>query len=125
MDRLTEMCHLAPLPPHATAIDVAQNYLDTVFELHGLSRELVSDRDTKFTSQIWRDVVKLCGTTLSMSTAYHPESDGRTGRMNKVIEDMLRHYISPNQDNWDMLLSLAAFAIKTWSRQPLITLLSD
>ena len=111
VDRLTKMCHLAPLPPHATAIDVAQNHLDTVLKLHGLSRELVSDRDTKFTSQIWRDVMKLCGTTLSMSTAYHPESDGQTERMNQVIEDMLRHYISPNQDNWDMLLSLAEFAI--------------
>ena len=57
------------------------------------------------------DIMKLCGTTLSMSTAYHPKSDGQTERMNQVIEDMLRHYISPNQENWDELLSCAEFAI--------------
>ena len=55
--------------------------------------------------------MKPCGTTLSMSTAYHLESDGQTERIKQVIEDMLRHYISLNQDNRDMLLSLAEFAI--------------
>ena len=45
------------------------------------------------------------------STAYHPQSDGQTERMNRVLEDMLRHYVNPKQNNWDELLSCAEFAV--------------
>ncbi len=51
------------------------------------------------------------GIRRSMSTAYHPQSDGQTERMNRVLEDMLRHYVSPNQSDWDKHLPLVEFAI--------------
>lgn len=46
-----------------------------------------------------------------MSTAFHPQTDGNTERVNRVLEDMLRHYIDPTQTNWDTLLPLVEFAI--------------
>ena len=55
--------------------------------------------------------MRLCGTTLSMSTSYHPKTDGQTELMNLVLEDMLRHFVAPNQSNWDELLACAEFAI--------------
>ena len=55
----------------------------------------VSDRDAKFTSNFWKELHQTClASELSMSTAYHPQTDGQTERMNRVLEDMLRHFIN-------------------------------
>ncbi len=53
----------------------------------------------------------IMGIRQSMCTAYHPQSDGQTERMNRVLEDMLRHHVSPNQSDWDTHLPLVGFAI--------------
>lgn len=111
VDRLTKMCHLAALPTSATALDVAYTFMDKVFKLHGLPRTLVSDRDSKFTSLVWREIMRLLGTKLLLSTAYHPQTDGQTERMNQVLQEMLRHWVNPQQNNWDTLLATAEFAI--------------
>ena len=52
VDRLTQTCHLSPLPATANARDVATDFVTTIFKLHGLPETLVSDRDAKFTSQV-------------------------------------------------------------------------
>ena len=70
-----------------------------------------SDRDTLFTSAFWEEFTALMGTTLSRSTAYHPQTDGQTERVNRTLEEMLRHYVSPTQDDWDELLDAAEFAL--------------
>ena len=90
---------------------MAQLYQDRVFALHGLPDDIISDRDSKFTSAFWRNLQKLLGTNLNMSTAFHPQTDGQTERMNSVLEDMLRHYVSPDQKDWDTFLSLAEFCM--------------
>ena len=87
--RLSKMVHLAPLPANASAVDVARVFHHEVFRLHGLPSELVSDRDSKFTGHFWKEVHRLLGTQLCMSTAFHPQSDGQTERVNPVLEDML------------------------------------
>lgn len=111
VDRLTKMTHLAAMPTNATALDVAICFRHNVFRLHGLPRDIVSDRDAKFTSNLWTEIFKLLGPMSNMSTAYHPQSDGQTENMNRTLEDMLRHWINPAQDNWDKLLDCAEFAI--------------
>ena len=89
----------------------AQLYQDRVFALHGIPDDIVSDRDSKFTSAFWKNLQQLLGTNLNSSTAFHPQTDGQTERMNNVVEDMLRHYASPDQKNWDLFLSLAEFSM--------------
>lgn len=111
VDRLSKMTHFAATKDTCTAADVADLYIDKVVKLHGKPKELVSDRDTRFQSSFWQEVQRHLGTQVQMSTAYHPQSDGQTERMNAVLEDMLRHYINPSQDNWEELLPLAEFAI--------------
>ena len=59
----------------------------------------------------WKNLQKLLGTNINMSTAFHPQTDGQTERMNSVLEDMLRHYVSPDQQDWDLFLSLAEFCM--------------
>ena len=111
VDRLTKMVHLAALPTHAGAKEVAECFRHNVIRLHGLPKRLLSDRDTKFTGSFWHEVTQLLGVSHRMSTAYHPQTDGQTERTNQVLEDYLRHWISPKQDNWDALLDCAEFAM--------------
>ena len=60
---------------------------------------VVSDRDTRFTGKFMTDLCKLLGIQQKMSSAYNPQTDGQTERMNKILEDMLRKYIGPDQDD--------------------------
>jgi hypothetical protein len=77
---------------------------------HGMPISIVSDRDTRFTSHFWRELWKLFGTSLDMSTARHPQTDGQTERMNRVLEEILRAYVSKDNDDWDEHLDIAEIA---------------
>ena len=86
-------------------------YVHNVIRLHGTQREIVSDRDTLFTSAFWEERTASLGTKLAMSTAFHPASDGQTERTDRTLEEMLKHFVSPTQDDWDEHLDAAEFAI--------------
>ncbi|MBW0590400.1 hypothetical protein O181_130115 [Austropuccinia psidii MF-1] len=60
----------------------------------GLFKNIISDRDPKFTSALWTNLPKLLGTKLSFSTAYHPQTDGLAERMIQTLEDMIRRFCS-------------------------------
>ena len=77
----------------------------------GLPEKIISDRDTKFTSVFWKRLHELCRTTLNMSSANHPETDGRSERTNQTLEDIIRGYVSPFHDDWDEHLLTAEIAI--------------
>ena len=90
VDKLTKRAHFAPLKVTATAPEVADLFFDVVVKHHGLPRALITDRDPKFTSIFWKTLFKRMGTTkLSMSSAYHPQTDGQTERTNRTLQDML------------------------------------
>ena len=72
VDKYSKGTHLGPLPSHFTVHKVAVLFLDTICKLHGFPRNLVSDQDPIFISSFWRDLFRLSGTKLCMSTAYHP-----------------------------------------------------
>ena len=110
VDRLTKMTHFVPTVTEIKATEMAQMFVDTVYRHHRLPKTLISDRDPRFTSKYW-SFFGAVETKLCMSSAYHPQSDGQTERMNRVLEDMLRHYVSPSQDDWDQYLGLAEFAV--------------
>ena len=110
VDRLSKMVHFAPTTKTVTAEGTAQLFVDHVFKLHGLPKDIVSDRDSRVMAGFFKELTKLLGTKQSPSTAFHPQSDGQTERMNRVLQDMLRHYVSAQQDDWDLRLSAAEFA---------------
>ena len=111
VDRLTKMIKCAPTHTTAGAPDIAKLFITHVFAAgHGLPSVIISDRDTRFTSNFWRAVFRALGTKLAMSTAHHPESDGQTERANRTIEQMLRNYVSSSYDTWDEFLPLITFA---------------
>jgi len=110
VDRLTKVAHLIPVKKTYTAFDVAKVFLREIFRLHGLPRRIVSDRDAKFTSRFWMAFFEAVGTSLDLSTAYHPETDGQTERVNQVIEDILRAYCGREPKRWMSYLHLVEFA---------------
>jgi hypothetical protein len=74
--------------------------------LHDIPKTIVSDRDPKFTSKFWKGLFKGFRTNLNFNIAYHPESDGKTKRVNQVIEDMLRMYVMEKPSKWEDYLHL-------------------
>lgn len=111
VDRFSKMVHLVPTQTTVSALDTAKLYINNVFRHHGFQTDWVSDRDPRFTSDFWTEVCKLVGTKVQMSTAFHPQSDGQTERVNRVVEELLRAYVTPSQSNWDELLPLVEYAI--------------
>ncbi len=110
-DRLSKRVHLAATTKTVTAAGMARLFIDRVFVLHGIPRVLVSDRDPRFTSDLWGEVFRLLDTRLSMSTANHPQTDGQSESTNKTVEQVLRAFANYRMDNWDSVLALAEFAI--------------
>jgi hypothetical protein len=85
VDRLTKMVHLAPCRKTDTAKDVVQLFISNVFRLHGMPQHMVTDRDPKFTSIFWKEFFAQVGAKHSLSSAYHPQTDGNTERVNRVM----------------------------------------
>jgi transposase InsO family protein len=111
VDKLTKMVHFVATKTTATAEQTATLFVDHVWKLHGVPRKVVTDRDPLFTSHFTRALCQMLGTKQAMSTAYHPQTDGQTERVNRVLEDMLRMYVSKSQTDWDEKLACAEFAI--------------
>ncbi|GAQ89367.1 putative retrotransposon protein [Klebsormidium nitens] len=110
VDRLSKEIKIAPISDDTTAPAIARVYFDNVFRHKGLSRVIISDRDPRFTSNFWRSLFRLLGTKLSFSTAFHPQTDGQTERVNRVIEEALRPYVNARHSDWDLYLTPIEFA---------------
>lgn len=111
VDRLTKLTRFIPIRKDATAKDVAIVFRREWVKLFGIPKVIVSDRDPKFVSHFWKALFSALGTELRFSTAFHPQTDGQSERANRTLEEYLRHFVNPRQDNWHEFLDLAEFAI--------------
>jgi hypothetical protein len=111
VDKLTKMVHYAATTTTVTAPQLANIFMREVVRLHGVPESILSDRDPRFTAHFWRAFWSQLGTTLTMSTAYHPQTDGQTERANRTLEEMLRSRINFRQTDWDEHLSAAELAV--------------
>ena len=109
VDRLTKVAHFIPVKSTTTTVDIAHIYVREIIRLHGMPKILILDQDVKFTSNFWRAFFEVVGTTLRMSTAYHPETDGQTERVNQVMEGMMRMYCLDEPSKWYEYLPLVEF----------------
>ena len=110
VDRLTKMAIFIPTTKSMPASDVAALFVQHVIRIHGLPSNIVSDRDPIFTSHFWRRLLVLLGIHANRSTAFHPQTDGQTERLNSVLEQYLRIYCDYQQTDWASLLPLAEFS---------------
>jgi hypothetical protein len=109
-ERLTKFGHFIPYKEASTASDLAYSFLRNIVGIHGMPREIISDRGSVFTSKFWQGLIAQLGTKHKLSTAYHPQTDGQTERLNQTLEQYLRSYVNHQQDDWVRLLPLAQFA---------------
>ncbi|XP_073133732.1 uncharacterized protein [Henckelia pumila] len=89
---------------------MARLYVQEVVSLHGISLSIISDRDPRFTSRFWGSFQRALGTTLILSTAYHPDTDEQTERTIRTLEDMLRTTVMDFGPTWHDHLALLEFA---------------
>ena len=111
VDTFTKMTHLIPCHMTLNAHGTASLLYMHIFCKHGTPKGLISDRDPRWNSEVFQELMKLISVKHAMSTAHHPQTDGQTERMNRVVEEMLRHYVNDRQDDWDLLLPCCEFAI--------------
>ncbi|SPC63716.1 uncharacterized protein UHOD_11307 [Ustilago sp. UG-2017b] len=110
VDRLTKMAIFVPTTNELDAPELAKLFLRHVYSKHGLPTSIVSDRGSEFTSHFWHSLSTLLGIENHFSSAYHPQSDGQTERVNQVLEQFLRGYSNHLQTDWSDLLPLAEFS---------------
>ncbi|XP_042065700.1 uncharacterized protein LOC121809231 [Salvia splendens] len=111
VDRLSKYAHFAALPTRFDALRVAHLFVNTVVRHHGFPKTLVSDRDSVFLNAVWEEILRLSGTKLNFTTAYHPQSDGQTEIRNKGLEQYLRAFTSDRPSTWSNFLPWAELAL--------------
>lgn len=104
VDCFSKGIHLGILPPTHTAHMVATLFIDIMVKIHGIPKSLVSNRDPLFISGFWQELFRLSGTRLRMSSAYHPQNDGQTEVMNRIIEQYLRAFVHHCPEAWGKFL---------------------
>jgi hypothetical protein len=109
VDKFSKFGHFIPLKHPFTAAGIAKIFMQHVYKLHGMPSAIVSNRDKIFTSQLWRNMFTLAGVSLNMSSAYHPQSDGQTERVNQCLETFLRCFVHACPHKWLEWLYLAEF----------------
>ena len=110
VDRFTKVAHFLPVKTSYTARQNAQLYLDRIVSLHGIPKTIISDRGEQFSARFWEQFHAALGTQLIRSSAYHPQTDGQTERINQILEDMLRACVLSISKKWDECLPLAEFS---------------
>ncbi len=109
VDRFSKMAHFIPTKDEATAQETGRLFFSHIFKHHGLPKDIVSDRDPKFTSKFWWALWKRMGSEFKMSTSFRPQMDGQTERVNLVIQQFLGNYVAADQQDWVDHLELAEF----------------
>jgi len=110
VDRLSKMVHVVPTNATLSSEGLARLFRDNVWKHHGLPEQVISDRGPQFVSGFMRELYKLLGVKVAASTAYHPQTDGQTERINQEVELYLRLFVNHRQDDWAEWLSLAEFS---------------
>jgi hypothetical protein len=110
VEKLSKSTHFFHVNSTCKAIDITNIFMKEIFRLHGMPKEIVSDRDTKFTSIFCKSLIVGFETKLLFSTAYHPQTDGQTKRVNQIVEYMLRMHVIHQPKKWEYYLPLVEFA---------------
>ncbi|KAK3235210.1 hypothetical protein CYMTET_54571 [Cymbomonas tetramitiformis] len=110
--KLSKMVHVVPINfGDSSAATIARIYFDTVWRQHGAPMKIVSDRDPRFQDAFWKELMRLMGVKVAMTTPYNPRSDGQAEHTNRVVEDMLRSFVDDSPEDWDLYATNVEFAI--------------
>ena len=110
VDRFTKMGHFIPTMEKTSTEELARLFRDNVWKLHGLPDSIISDRGPQFVAGIMRKLNRMLGIETKLSTAFHPQTNSQTERMNQELEQYLRMFIDHRQEQWPKWLGTAEFA---------------
>ena len=110
VDRLTKLAHFLAVRMIFALERFCRLYIRHIVQLHGVPVSVVSDRDLRFTEHFWKSFKKAMGTWLTMSTTFHPQTDGQSERTIQVLEDMLRACVLDHKGSWEEHFPLVEFA---------------
>ncbi|KAJ3572578.1 hypothetical protein NP233_g2990 [Leucocoprinus birnbaumii] len=110
-DRLGADVRLIPCTTDISAPQLAELFFANWYCENGLPAEIISDRDKLFLSTFWQEFMSLLDVKVKMSTAFHPQTDGSSERTNKTVNQLLRNYVTDNQEGWVRALPRVRFAI--------------
>ncbi|GJS19333.1 hypothetical protein Tco_0447965 [Tanacetum coccineum] len=110
VDHLTKSAHFLPMREMDSTEKLMRLYMKEIVARHGIPVSIISDRDSHFTSRVWKSLHKALGTQLNLSTAYHPQTDGQSERTIQTLEDMLRACVIDFGNGWDRHLPLVEFS---------------
>ncbi|UYV68140.1 hypothetical protein LAZ67_5003163, partial [Cordylochernes scorpioides] len=97
----------------ATVKEVSTFLIEQIFLRHGAPRFLISDRGSQFTSNLMKEVMKMCKVKHCFTTSYHPQTNGLTERLNRTLINMISMYVNTDQKNWDEILPFVTHAYNT------------
>lgn len=100
VNRFSKIVHFIPLPKLPSAKETAEIMVQHVFRLHGLPRNIVSDRGPQFTARFWKEFCKQLGISVSLSSGFHPQTNGQTERFNQELETGLRLLCARDPASW-------------------------
>lgn len=113
VDRLTKLKRLAPAHTSDGSAQLAGTALRAVIGPHGMPKSLVSDRDPRITAKFWRELSRLLGSEVHLSTAHHPQSDGQSEREIQTVITALRSYVNAQGSDWDEYLPALELALNS------------
>jgi len=100
----------------ATAADTGRLILENVVKYHGVPDSIISDRDSRFTNNFWRELPRMMGIKLRISSAFHPETDGLCERTNRTVIQLLRNDSNFKTNNWSENLAVTEIAINNFQQ---------
>ncbi|KAK6323383.1 hypothetical protein J4Q44_G00057220 [Coregonus suidteri] len=110
VDRFSKACRLLPMPGLPTALQTAEALFTHVFRHYGVPEDIVSDRGPQFTSRVWRAFMERLGVSVSLTSGYHPESNGQVERVNQEVGRFLRSYCQGRPEEWARYVPWAEMA---------------
>uniref|UniRef100_A0A8C6KLF6 Gypsy retrotransposon integrase-like protein 1 n=1 Tax=Nothobranchius furzeri TaxID=105023 RepID=A0A8C6KLF6_NOTFU len=113
IDRFSKACHFVPLKSLPSSAVTAELLIKHVFRLHGIPTEILSDRGPQFLSRVWKEFATSLGASVSLSSGYHPQTNGQCERLNQELEAMLRCVCSSNPTSWSTQLPWIEYAHNT------------
>ncbi|KAK3511404.1 hypothetical protein QTP70_007228 [Hemibagrus guttatus] len=117
VDRFSKSCRLLPLKGPPTALETAELIFNHVFRYFGIPEDIVSDRGPQFVSRVWRVFLTRLGVAVSLSSGYHPQTNGQTERKIQEISRYLHTFCHSHQNSWSQYLGWAEYAQNSL-RQP-------
>ena len=119
VDKLTKSAHFIPVKMDYSMDRLVELYVKEIIRLYGIPLSIVLYRDSRFTSRFWKELQSALGTRLNFSTAFHPQTDGKSERLIQVLEDMLRSCVMELLGSWDRYIPLMELPITIFIKQVL------